>query len=137
MEQIKLFYLMLLILAFSSCATTAPGSVQAESSSELPSITKIYATEIALTHTGMSITDFNKIWTEASLESQKGNLIIYEVKNTQRYYTEHDRRMGVLWTGSVKSHSYTQRLLFYFKSGKLTKWVKENIPDLKNQPVKK
>ena len=111
-----------------SCVT--PGSVRADSTSQLPSIAQKYEERFQKTQIGMGIDSFILLWPEARPVGENAGVSAYEVRDSQLYYTSHDRDIGCLWTGSIKTHEYIQAVWFYFSGGKLIKWGTD-----KNQPV--
>lgn len=119
--------ILLINFVFISCVTQE--AIQAESEAELPTIYEKYEDRFRKISIGMQYEDFKIIFPETYLVGQSDEYQAYEFKDTQIYYTSHDKQIGVLWTGSIKTHEYTQKIWFYFKKKRLVKWGEpENWP---------
>lgn len=116
------FILIIIFLSFLILSCVTPGAVQAESETELPSIYEKYKERFEKIVIGMEYSVFAGIFPESYKVGQSDHHVAYEFKDTQIYYTSHDKNIGILWTGSIKTREYTQTIWFYFKDTKLVKW---------------
>jgi hypothetical protein len=116
----------ILLALFFSCfvlgGCVTEGAVRANSTTEIPNIQYTYAARFEQTSIGMSVTDFKKIWPEAVKSGETLEFVIYEFRESTKYYTDNDYNIGFWLTGTVKSHEFIQRELFYFTDGKLVKY---------------
>ena len=115
-------FLVVAILVFTSCVSISPTAIKADSLQELPKIQETYKFRIEKTQIGMDIADFILLWPEVKKIAESNNSISFEFLYIQTYYTTHDKKIGVWWTGSVKTSEYIQRINFYFIDKKLDKY---------------
>ena len=123
MKKIWLIVCLLAFLAlvFSGCVTT-PGSIRANSTSEIPSIQEKYQDRLSRTERGMSFSAFGQLWPEALKTGETEEFAVYEFRDSTLYYTDADYSTALWWTGKAKNHEYIQRVIFYFAGGVLVKY---------------
>ncbi len=107
-------------LLLSGCVTQ--GAVQADSTSSLPTIYEKYSDRFEKTDIGMSFENFISVWADTYLVGKTNKISAYEFKDSQLYYTTHDKNIGIIWTGTIKTQEYTQKVWFYFVEDKLVKY---------------
>ena len=118
-----LFFCILCVLAFTVVCCVSPGTIRANSTSEIPSIQKKYANRFEQTRIGMDISEFKKVWPEAIKMSENTEFVIYEFRESTRYYTSHDYDEMVWGYGfKPKTHEFIQIESFYFTGDKLVKY---------------
>jgi hypothetical protein len=115
-----MFFAGLFVLMFIGCVTE--GAIRANSTSEIPGLQKIYSERFEKTRIGMGFSEFKQIWPEALKSGETQEFVIYEFRESTKYYTDADYNKGFWWTGSVTSHEFVQVETFYFTDDKLVKY---------------
>jgi len=119
--RLAAWLLAFLALVFTSCVTT-PGSIRANSTSEIPSIQEKYQERFNSTERGMSFSAFQQLWPEALKSGETEEFVVYEFRDSTLYYTDADYSTAFWWTGKAKNHEYIQCVIFYFADGVLVKY---------------
>lgn len=127
MRTMNVLWTIILLLSFPliiSCVTSS--AIQAESTDEVPSIYEKYSFRFEKIEIGMSEEEVLEMFPEALLVGKQMDMSAYEFTDTQVYYTQHDKTIGVWWTGSIKTHEYKQVVWFYFVDNALVKYGTPN-----------
>jgi len=122
LERLFLAIGFITLIFFSVISCVSAGAIQANSTTEIPTIQQKYPDRFERTRVGMSLNDFRQIWPEAIKTSETQEYVIYEFRDSTEYYTDHDRNIGVWWTGSIRTREFIQYQLFYFTDDILVKY---------------
>jgi hypothetical protein len=120
MKKIISFCFLVVALLFAGCVTK--GAVKANSTAEIPSLQQKYAQRFEMTRIGMGLAEFKQVWPEAIKSGEAVEFVVYEFRESTKYYTDDDYNVGFWWTGSVTAHEFIQTELFYFTNDKLVKY---------------
>jgi len=112
-------------LILSGCVT--PGAKKVETVDQLPKIQETYANRFNKIYVGMTYEEFKAIFPESYLVKQGNDEKVLEFRYAQTYYTQHDEMIGVIWTGTIKTHQYIQKALFYFENNRLKAWEIKSV----------
>lgn len=121
----KLFILgtmtLLISVAISGC-TTYRGYRVVHSSEELPSIEKVYSSELSRIKIEMSLEDFRQVLPDAYPIEPYESTGTYILNNTQKCLFPEDIPWHHGLFGDLEPRRITHSLFFYFSDSKLLKW---------------
>jgi hypothetical protein len=120
MKKLISFYFLIGVFVFAGCVTK--GAVRANATADIPSLQKKYAERFEKTRIGMDLSEFKQIWPEVIKSGETREFVIYEFRESVKYYTDDDYNKGFWWTGSVATREFIQIELFYFADNKLVRY---------------